>query len=156
MNSEIKINVASNLWEGRLLCDEKLNKYTSWRVGGCADRLYFPADREDLVDFLKTLVNDDPVLWMGMGSNMLIRDGGIRGTVVNTRGCLKKMHQATDGSVYVEAGVQCARVARFCYEHSLVGAEFLAGIPGTIGGALKMNAGAFGSETWDIVETVEQ
>ena len=140
---------------GRLLLDENLDKYTSWRVGGRADRLYFPAGREDLVNFLKTTPSDDPVLWMGMGSNLLIRDGGVRGVVVNTRGCLKTMRLEDDGSVYVEAGVQCARVARFCGDNNLTGAEFLAGIPGTMGGALKMNAGAFGSETWDIVETVD-
>ena len=85
---------------------------------------------------------------MGLGSNLLVRDGGIRGTVINTKGRLKEMKLAEDGSVYVEAGVPCAHVARFCGEQGLIGAEFLAGIPGTMGGALKMNAGAFGGETW--------
>ncbi|TAL46051.1 MAG: UDP-N-acetylmuramate dehydrogenase [Methylovulum sp.] len=141
--------------KGRLLHNEPLAKYTSWRVGGPADRLYIPGDRQDLIEFVKGLPADEPVFWMGLGSNLLIRDGGIRGTVINTKGRLKEMHLADDGSVYVEAGVPCAHVARFCGEQGLVGAEFLAGIPGTMGGALKMNAGAFGGETWGIVKQVD-
>jgi D-alanine-D-alanine ligase len=141
--------------KGRLLHNEKLAKYTSWRVGGPADKLYIPLDRQDLCEFIKTLPASEPVFWMGLGSNLLVRDGGIRGTVINTKGRLKEMKLAEDGSVYVEAGVPCAHVARFCAEQGLIGAEFLAGIPGTIGGALKMNAGAFGGETWGIVKQVE-
>ncbi len=141
--------------KGRLLNNEKLAKYTSWRVGGPADRLYIPFDRQDLCEFLAALPDSEPVFWMGLGSNLLVRDGGIRGTVINTKGRLKVMMLAEDGSVYVEAGVPCALVARFCAEQGLVGAEFLAGIPGTMGGALKMNAGAFGGETWGIVKQVE-
>lgn len=139
----------------RIYYDEVLAKYTSWRVGGKADCLYFPADREDLVHFLGNIDAQMPVFWMGMGSNLLIRDGGIRGTVINTRGCLKTMQLTAANTVYVEAGVQCARVARFCGDNGLGGAEFLAGIPGTMGGALSMNAGAFGSETWGIVKSVD-
>ncbi|MDP2904353.1 MAG: UDP-N-acetylmuramate dehydrogenase [Methylovulum sp.] len=141
--------------KGRLLPNETLAKYTSWRVGGAAERLYVPHDREDLIGFVKGLPTDEPVFWMGLGSNLLIRDGGIRGTVINTKGRLKEMHLTDDGTVYVEAGVPCAHVARFCGEQGLVGAEFLAGIPGTMGGALKMNAGAFGGETWGIVKNVD-
>ena len=141
--------------KGKVLSNEKLAKYTSWRVGGPVDRLYIPFDRQDLCDFIKALPVSEPVFWMGLGSNLLVRDGGIRGTVINTKGRLKEMKLAEDGSVYVEVGVPCAHVARFCAEHGLVGAEFLAGIPGTMGGALKMNAGAFGGETWSIVKQVE-
>ena len=140
---------------GRLLCGESLAKYTSWRVGGPADRLYIPHDRDDLVAFLKSLPPDEPLFWLGLGSNLLIRDGGIRGTAINTKNRLKGLSLAEDGTVYVEAGVPCALVARFCGEQGLIGAEFLAGIPGTMGGALKMNAGAFGGETWPIVRQVE-
>lgn len=143
------------LQKGRLLEHEKLAKYTSWRVGGPADRLYIPQDRQDLIDFIKALPESEPLFWMGLGSNLLVRDGGIRGTVINTKGRLKEMCLTGDGSVYVEAGVPCAHVARFCGERGLIGAEFLAGIPGTMGGALKMNAGAFGGETWAIVKSVE-
>ena len=92
---------------------------------------------------------------MGLGSNLLVRDGGVRGTVINTRSRLKEMYLLDDHRVYVEAGVPCPHVARFCAEHGLLGAEFLAGIPGTMGGALNMNAGAFGGETWGIVDQVE-
>ncbi|MEQ1557996.1 MAG: UDP-N-acetylmuramate dehydrogenase [Methyloglobulus sp.] len=141
--------------KGRLLINEPLAKYTSWRVGGVADSLYIPFDKQDLCEFTKSLPDNEPVLWMGLGSNLLVRDGGIRGTVINTKGRLKDMRITNDGLVYVEAGVPCAHVARFCADKGFVGAEFLAGIPGTMGGALKMNAGAFGGETWRIVKNVE-
>jgi UDP-N-acetylmuramate dehydrogenase len=141
--------------KGLLLKHEKLAKYTSWRVGGPADQLYLPHDRQDLIAFIKALPDREPVFWMGLGSNLLIKDGGISGTVINTKGRLKKMSLTDDGLVYVEAGVPCAHVARFCGQQGLIGAEFLAGIPGTMGGALKMNAGAFGGETWAIVSRVE-
>lgn len=141
--------------KGKLLNNEKLAKYTSWRVGGPADRFYIPFDRRDLCEFMAALPASEPVFWIGLGSNLLVRDGGMRGTVINTKNRLKEMKLAEDGSVYVEAGVPCAHVARFCAEQGLIGAEFLAGIPGTMGGALKMNAGAFGGETWSIVNQVE-
>ncbi len=149
------IKPMQNEIKGRLLENEPLAKYTSWRIGGPAEQLFFPADRNDLVKFLQMLPEGEPVFWMGLGSNLLIRDGGIAGVVINTRGRLKAMHRCEDGTVYVEAGVPCAHVARFCGEQGLTGAEFFAGIPGTMGGALKMNAGAFGGETWDIVNSVE-
>ncbi|MGZ8094834.1 MAG: UDP-N-acetylmuramate dehydrogenase [Methylosarcina sp.] len=141
--------------KGLLRINESLAKYTSWRVGGPADRLYIPHDKQDLIEFVKNLPVEEPVFWIGLGSNLLVRDGGIRGTVINTKGRLKQIRMNEAGMVYVEAGVPCAHVARFCGERGLVGAEFLAGIPGTLGGALKMNAGAFGGETWEIVQNVE-
>ncbi|NOR80720.1 MAG: UDP-N-acetylmuramate dehydrogenase [Methyloprofundus sp.] len=140
---------------GQLLLNEKMAKYTSWRVGGEADRMYMPADKLDLQQFIAGLSIDEQVFWLGLGSNLLIRDGGVRGTVINTRAKVKQMNLLSDVRVYVECGVPCAHVARFCSEHGLSGAEFLAGIPGTMGGALKMNAGAFGAETWNLVENVE-
>jgi UDP-N-acetylmuramate dehydrogenase len=140
---------------GQLLNNEHLAKYTSWRVGGPADRVYLPQDRSDLIEFVKALPPEEPVFWLGLGSNLLVRDGGIRGTVINTKSRLKAMYRLDEQIIYVEAGVPCAHVARFCAEQGLVGAEFLAGIPGTMGGALKMNAGAFGGETWSIVKQVE-
>lgn len=140
---------------GRLLQHEKLAKYTSWRVGGPADQLYIPENKQDLIEFIKRVPDTETLFWIGLGSNLLVRDGGIRGTVINTKGRLKEMTLTDAGSVYVEAGVPCAHVARFCGEQGLTGAEFLAGIPGTMGGALKMNAGAFDGETWAIVGSVE-
>lgn len=141
--------------KGRLLHNEILAKYTSWKVGGPAQHMFFPHDRNDLLNFLRNQQQTGAIFWMGLGSNLLIRDGGISGTVINTRGRLKQLQLCTDGSVMAEAGVPCAHVARFCCDKGLTGAEFLAGIPGTMGGALKMNAGAFGGETWGIVENVE-
>ncbi|WP_446812166.1 UDP-N-acetylmuramate dehydrogenase [Methylomonas sp. 2BW1-5-20] len=141
--------------KGTLLNNEPLAKYTSWRVGGPAQHLYIPENKADLIEFIAGLPAGEPLYWMGLGSNLLVRDGGIRGTVINTRGRLKEMYLTDSERVYVEAGVPCAHVARFCADLGLTGAEFLAGIPGTMGGALKMNAGAFGGETWSIVEKVE-
>ncbi len=140
---------------GTLLKNEPLAKYTSWRVGGPAATMYLPEDKQDLIQFIKNLPEGEPLYWLGLGSNLLVRDGGINGTVINTRGRLKKMQLIDSTRVYVEAGVPCAHVARYCADLGLSGAEFLAGIPGTMGGALKMNAGAFGGETWNIVDSVE-
>jgi UDP-N-acetylmuramate dehydrogenase len=140
---------------GKLLVNEKMAKYTSWRVGGVADFMYLPSDKNDLIRFIQSQPESVSLFWLGLGSNLLVRDGGIRGIVINTRGRLKEMRLTEAGTVYVEVGVPCAHVAKFCAEQSLTGAEFLAGIPGTVGGALKMNAGAFGGETWDCVATVE-
>ncbi|CCE25257.1 UDP-N-acetylmuramate dehydrogenase [Methylotuvimicrobium alcaliphilum] len=141
--------------KGRLLAHEKLAKYTSWRVGGEADWMFIPQDKQDLINFIKSQHGREPLFWLGLGSNLLVRDGGIRGTVINTRNRLKRMSKKDGSIVYVEAGVPCALIARYCGEQGMVGAEFLAGIPGTLGGALKMNAGAFGGETWAIVDSVE-
>lgn len=141
--------------KGTLLSNEPLAKYTSWRVGGPAQQMYIPDDKADLIEFIASLPEDQPLFWIGLGSNLLVRDGGIRGIVINTRGRLKDMRLIDSERVYVEAGVPCAHVARFCSDLGLTGAEFLAGIPGTMGGALKMNAGAFGGETWSIVDRVE-
>jgi UDP-N-acetylmuramate dehydrogenase len=140
---------------GKLLVNEPMSRHTSWRVGGPADRVYLPADLDDLTTFLKSLPPQGAVYWVGLGSNLLVRDGGVRGTVIMTSGALNGLSLLRDGLVRAEAGVASAKVARFCAERSLVGAEFLAGIPGTVGGALAMNAGAFGGETWKIVEAVE-
>ena len=139
---------------GTLLHDEPMARHTTWRVGGPARRFYEPADIDDLALFLSRLPEDEPLYWVGLGSNLLVRDGGIRGTVIMTAGALGGM--AHDGvMVRAEAGVPCAKVARYCARAGLVGIEFFAGIPGTVGGALAMNAGAFGGETWPLVESVE-
>ena len=140
---------------GELLYNEPLARYTTWRVGGPADRLYKPAGLDDLVSFMRDLDENEPVFWLGLGSNILVRDGGIRGTVIATQGSLNELSVMQNGNVRAEAGVTCAKVARFCSSHDLSDAEFLAGIPGTMGGALAMNAGAFGGETWDLVSAVE-
>ena len=140
---------------GEMFYDEPLSNHTSWRVGGPAKRFYQPADSADLVRFLSELPNQEPLLWLGLGSNLLIRDGGFAGTVIATQGRLEMLSMEPDGLLRAEAGVACAKVARFAARQGLCGAEFLAGIPGTMGGALAMNAGAFGGETWRQVSRVE-
>jgi UDP-N-acetylmuramate dehydrogenase len=146
--------------KGVLTHNASLKMLNSWHVGGNADQTYEPADLDDLSLFLQSLPADEPITWLGLGSNVLIRDGGIRGTVILTQGALNELslvvgapHEAP--CLYVQAGVTCAKVAKFATKHNLVGAEFYAGIPGTMGGALAMNAGAFGGETWDTVAEVQ-
>jgi UDP-N-acetylenolpyruvoylglucosamine reductase len=132
-----------------------MRKYTSWRAGGAADRMYQPADLEDLLTFLRTLPDGEAVYPVGLGSNLLVRDGGLRGTVLMLHGTLSGLHVELDGSVYAEAGVPGAKLARFAATHNLCGAEFFVGIPGTLGGMLAMNAGCYGSETWEKVLRVQ-
>lgn len=140
---------------GNLLLHEPMSRHTSWRIGGPADRYYQPADINDLAQFLQQLPENETIFWLGLGSNLLVRDGGIRGTVIATSGVVNELESIDELTVRAEAGVSCAKVARFCARAGLTGAEFLAGIPGTMGGALAMNAGAFGGETWDVVIAVE-
>ncbi len=140
---------------GNLKLNESMARHTTWRVGGLAERYYEPADLDDLAEFLSQQDENEALLWLGLGSNLLVRDGGIRGTVIVTSGLLNEIELLDEGLVRAEAGVACAKVARFCARQQLVGVEFLAGIPGTMGGALAMNAGAFGGETWQHVAAVE-
>ncbi len=140
---------------GELRYEEPLSHHTTWRVGGPARRFYKPTDSADLARFLQSLPADEPLLWLGLGSNLLVRDGGFNGTVIATQGVLNGLELLADGGLRAEAGVACARVARFAAGNDLCGAEFLAGIPGTMGGALAMNAGAFGREIWGCVAAVE-
>jgi len=143
---------------GEFRLNEPMRKHTSWRTGGCADRAYFPRDLEDFVRFVRTIPADETVHVIGLGSNLLVRDGGLRGTVVFLHGGLNEVHieimPGGERLIYAQAGVASPKVARFAAMHGLIGAEFLAGIPGTVGGALAMNAGCHGSETWDITEAV--
>ncbi|WP_395498132.1 UDP-N-acetylmuramate dehydrogenase [Rickettsiella endosymbiont of Litargus connexus] len=139
---------------GELLENAKLAEYCSWQVGGKADHLYKPADINDLITFIKQLSEQEPLFFLGLGSNTLIRDGGIKGTVVITQGALNKLKTTDALTLYAEAGVASPAFARFAARKNLMGAEFLAGIPGTIGGALVMNAGCDGCETWNIVKSV--
>ena len=143
-----------NQLRGQLRHDEPMSKHTSWRVGGPADQYYVPADLADLQTFLAMQDPETPITWVGLGSNMLVRDGGIRGVVIAPLGGLKELYLDDQGRVYAQCGLSNSKVARFCDKNNLGGAEYLAGIPGTIGGALTMNAGAFGHETWNLVEQV--
>lgn len=139
----------------RVMHDEPLSKHTSWHVGGPADLYFTPRDATDLAAFIEQLPAGMPLLWIGLGSNLLVRDGGVRGAVVSTHGALGTLERVGATRVYAEAGVPCARIARQCVKWGLGPAEFFAGIPGTLGGALAMNAGAWGGETWRNVSEVE-
>src|SRR5271167_2981021 len=135
-------------------CALPISRYTSWRAGGCADIAYVPADRDDLALFLHQLPIFESVTVLGLGSNILVRDGGVRGAVLllhNPGGMLA----VADGLIYAEAGLACPKVARFAARHGCAGAEFLAGVPGTVGGALAMNAGCYGGETWPHIAKAE-
>jgi len=139
--------------QSKLLENEPLARYTSWRVGGNADRLFIAENIDDLQAFIKTIDSAEPIEFIGLGSNLLVRDGGVRGTVIVMHQALSELRK--DGKyIYAEAGVTCGKLARFCANQSKQGAEFMAGIPGTVGGALAMNAGCYGTETWNIVHQV--
>ncbi len=142
-------------FSARVRLGEPLSRHTSWHVGGPADIFFMPRDRADLIAFLKALPEDVPLLWLGLGSNLLVRDGGVRGVVISTRDALTALERRDKRGVYAEAGVPCAKLARACARWDLGPAEFFSGIPGTVGGALSMNAGAFHGETWRQVRSVE-
>ena len=139
--------------QSQLLKNESLARYTSWRVGGVADRLFIAENINELQAFIQTLDRAEPIDFIGLGSNLLVRDGGVRGTVIVMHQALSELR--LDGKyIYAEAGVTCGKLARFCANQSKQGAEFMAGIPGTVGGALAMNAGCYGTETWNVVHQV--
>lgn len=135
---------------GRLLLAEPMAKHVSWRAGGVADRAYLPADLDDLAACLRQLPPGEPVCFVGLGSNLLVRDGGYRGTVILMHSSHAAMRIDGD-TITASAGAACPKLARFAAVNGLAGAEFLAGVPGTIGGALAMNAGCHGSQTWEFV-----
>jgi UDP-N-acetylmuramate dehydrogenase len=141
--------------QGDVLLNEPLANYTTWRVGGISKKMYKPAGIQDLSGFLQQLPQQEPLLWLGLGSNSLIKDSGYSGTVVLTQGCLNEIELLDEHTVRVEAGVSCAKMARFCARNNLSSGEFWAGIPGTMGGALRMNAGCYNGETWQFVVEVE-
>ena len=140
--------------QGELRPDEPMSRHTSWRVGGTADQFFVPASVEDLQVFLAQLDAGIPIFWHGVGSNLLVRDGGIRGVVISATGILRYLEQIDHYVARAGAGVPCTQLARQCIRWGLGPSEFFAGIPGTVGGALAMNAGAHGGETWERVESV--
>lgn len=138
----------------QVLHNEPLARYTSWRVGGPADRLVLADSVEHLQQFLEQLSASEPLTFIGLGSNLLVRDGGVRGTVVVMHQALQALEMQGE-RIYADAGVTCAKLARFAASQNRAGAEFMAGIPGTVGGALAMNAGCYGGETWQWVSEVK-
>lgn len=150
------MNMAESILQtlrGRWLVDEPMSRHVSWRAGGRARRAYVPADVADLAAMVAAIARTEPILFVGLGSNLLVRDGGYEGTVVFTHGALSGL-RADGYTIHVEAGVASPKVARYAALRDLSGAEFLAGIPGTVGGALAMNAGCYGAETWQFVREV--
>ena len=146
-------------WRGELRYDEPMAQHNSWRAGGPARCFFKPADVTELCEFLQQLDPQEALLWVGLGSNLLVRDGGFPGTVIFTLGALNELEWLDASTLRAGAGVTCSKVARESASKGLTGLEFLAGIPGTMGGALAMNAGAFGGETWNrvvLVETVDR
>lgn len=139
---------------GTMLENEPMARHTTWRVGGPARRFYRPADESDLASFVASLPPGETVVWLGLGSNLLVRDGGIAGTVIATHGALASIERVGECEIEAGAGVACAKLAKQCARWNLGGGEFFAGIPGTLGGALAMNAGAWGGETWERVTAV--
>lgn len=140
---------------GKLAHQEMMSRHTTWRVGGPADVFYTPADNDDLAVFIGSLNSDEKIYFLGLGSNLLVRDKGIRGTVISLKGSgLAEIEMLDDTRLQVGAGVSCAKLARFCHRNNLINGEFFAGIPGLLGGALAMNAGAFSGETWRQVRSV--
>ncbi len=138
-----------------VLTEEPMSAHTSWRVGGPAELFCRPRSVAAIAAFLHELPPDMPVFWTGLGSNLLVRDGGIRGAVICTVDLERQIERVDATRVRVSAGVPCTTLARHCVRLKLGPAAFFAGIPGTLGGALAMNAGAFGGETWNNVEHVE-
>ena len=140
--------------QGELRLDEPMSRHTSWRAGGPAEVFFIPASIEDLATFLQELDRDTPIFWHGVGSNLLVRDGGIRGVVISATKMLRDLDRVDSFVVRAGAGLPCTQLARQCIRWGLGPSEFFAGIPGTVGGALAMNAGAHGGETWERVESV--
>lgn len=144
---------------GELRSDEPMARHVSWRAGGRVRRSYIPADLDDMALFLRGLPDGEAVYVVGLGSNLLVRDGGLDGTVIFTHWALRGVRvmsgDDSGGEIWAQAGVACPKVARTAAMNDLAGAEFLAGIPGTIGGALAMNAGCYGGEIWNLVAQVE-
>lgn len=134
--------------------NEPMSRHTSWRVGGPADRFFMPSSIEELSQFLSELDATTPIFWHGVGSNLLVRDGGIRGVVISAARILRSIDRIEPHLVTAGSGVPCTQLARHCLRWGIGPSEFFAGIPGTVGGALAMNAGAHGGETWERVDSV--
>jgi UDP-N-acetylmuramate dehydrogenase len=140
--------------QGELRYDEPMSRHTSWRAGGPAEVFFVPASVDDLAAFLADLDPDTPVFWHGVGTNLLVRDGGIPGVVISAARMLNYVERVDLLTVRAGAGLPCTQLARQCIRWGLGPSEFFAGIPGSVGGALAMNAGAHGGETWERVAAV--
>ena len=141
---------------GKLLFDQPLAPYTWFRVGGPADALFLPKDEDDLAAFLKALPEDVPVHFMGVASNSIIRDGGIEGVTIRLMGGYwGAVEPAGSHSLFARAGALDLAVAKASAKHGIAGLTFLSGIPGSIGGAVRTNAGCYGRELKDVANQIE-
>jgi UDP-N-acetylmuramate dehydrogenase len=140
--------------QGELRVDEPMSRHTSWRAGGPAEVFFLPASVDDLASFLRELDADTPIFWHGVGTNLLVRDGGFPGVVISATKILRDIDRVDRYLVRAGAGLPCTQLARQCIRWEVGPCEFFAGIPGSVGGALAMNAGAHGGETWERVESV--
>ena len=154
-NISMSIDIDRTLFRGELREQEPMSRHTSWKTGGDAEYFYIADDIEDLSVFMASIPDDLPVTWVGLGSNLLVRDGGLSGVVISIIGVLNELECSDENEMKIGAGVTCAKAARFAAKHGLTGIEFLASIPGSIGGALAMNAGAYGGDIWRNVKRVE-
>ncbi len=135
--------------------NELMSGHTSWRVGGPAEIFFKPDSLDDLANYLRQLDSNTPIFWFGLGSNLLVRDGGLPGVVIAAAGIFTALDKLTDATVRAGVSIPCTQLSRQCVRWGLGPSEFFAGIPGTVGGALAMNAGAHGSETWQCVRQVK-
>jgi UDP-N-acetylmuramate dehydrogenase len=148
--SDIQINL-----RGTIAVDEPMAKYTWMKVGGPADFYIEPADKDDLLAIVRYFRQQRfPWMMIGRGSNILVSDEGIRGAVLNVESALSSLSQS-GGSIIAESGVRLTKFVDFCIQHGYAGSEMLAGIPGTVGGAVVMNAGAHGGEISDHLLAIE-
>ena len=155
LNKKMFLDLDTMGLQGELRTQEPMSRHTSWKTGGNADYYYIASDINDLAKFISKLPTSTPITWIGFGSNLLVRDGGLPGVVVSVVGLLNELKKINETDIFIGAGVSCVKVAHFSAKHGLEGIEFLAGIPGTIGGALAMNAGAYGGEIWSYIKEVE-
>ena len=146
------IKKIQKMLKGRLREDVSLKDYNTWKIGGKAEYFYEPSDIKDLKLFLELLQNT-PVTFLGNGSNVLIRDGGINGCVICLKNTLNN-YFVKDEEYIFEAGLSCMKMAQITARENYEGLEYLCGIPGSLGGALAMNAGCYGGNIWDHVSTV--
>lgn len=155
LNNRMRKTIDISKLRGELREQESMSRHTSWKTGGAADYYYSPADIDDLSIFISAVPMEMPIIWVGFGSNLLVRDGGVSGVVISVVGVLDNLEFNNGNEICIGAGVPCVKAARFAAKQGLGGIEFLAGIPGSIGGALAMNAGAYGGEIWRNIKQVE-
>jgi len=140
--------------KGNLRKNVSLKEYNTWKVGGKAEYFFEPKNLDDLITFLKN-INKKNVTFLGNGSNVLIRDGGINGFVICLKSSLNNYKLKQNNEFIFEAGLSCMKIAQITARENFTGLEFLCGIPGSLGGALAMNAGCYGGNVWEYVTSVD-